>query len=1668
MKKAYSITFLFFVLFMSASVFGEDENTKNNKDQTKRSDAKINPTSLGIELSIPLGTAPGRAGNSLPITFSYSSKVWRTEVFTTTEDGHNVYWAYPNYGEDSFSGWTSSLRQPWVEDTSMLYYGASPPNPIPCGMNFQVIRKKTIHMSDGSTFELAATLTRVTAQHCYETIPTVYYSFDGSNLKYVINGSSSTLYMPNGSRYEWTSTGLEHIDRNGNRSVYQASQKQWTDTMGRVISVPEAPLNSSGQMIEGDVDYYVPTMPGRTMKWTFKWKKLQYSFGNLNGTYQVKQLGQLFTIVYPQIELQSHNPVVLNEIVQPDGRSYKFYYNEYGEIEKIEYPTGSTEKFTHSQFGPFSFGGRGQLLVRQGNRGVASRVVSIDSNPANDLSWAYDIPTNSTTKDAVLPYTVKTTNPDGTRTERLLYVSDGNAGSGPPVLPSIMGGKEYESKFFDSTNTLKRRELTKWSGSYYGSSWINAYAKVDKKTSIMIEGTSALAQSQMFSYDGYLNQTAATEYDFIVPTLTTAQGGDIDLIVTGAALRTSETSYVTDANYVNRQMVSLPMETRIKDASGNVKTKSQITYDGESLLTDISSTRWQNPNTNFRGNVTSSKSWSDIAANQFVDTRAQYDQLGNMRNSWDGKGNLSQIEYSSTYDHAYPTKTISPVPGGNGSTTAFETTAIYDFNTGLPTSVTDANGQTTTMEYNDPLLRPTKVIAPNGHQTITEYGAGTTASTRFVKVRSQIDETNWKEGYSWYDGLGRTIKSQSVDTAGDVFVETEYDNMGRAKKATNPYRANETKLWTENTFDSAGRPWKVTTPDNAVVETQYSLATTGSHIGTVVTVKDQALKERRSITNALGQLTRVDEPTGTANGDLGSITAPNQPTSYAYDVLNNLKTVNQGVQTRTFAYNSLSRLTSATNPESGTINYAYDNNGNLTQKDDARGVRATYIYDNLNRVTNRNYSLTGSTPPNYQASPNVEYFYDGSNAAGGIANSKGKLTKVASSISTTEYMAFDILGRVTRSKQTTDGVEYGGGTDPTKWMTYTYNLSGALIEQQYPSGRVVKNTLSTDGDLQQVQSRRINDTFRNYANGFAYTAAGAVASMRLGNGKSESTQFNSRLQPTQIGLGNSATNQNLLKLNYDCGTTQNNGNVLSQTITVPSVGTNNGFVAVQNYNYDSLNRLKDATENVTPNGGTTSQLWKQAFTFDRYGNRRFDPANTTTIPAGCAEAVCNPQIDPATNKLIGYVFDTSGNTTTDANGQTFTYDGENKQVQVNNAGGIVGQYHYDGDGKRVKKYVPSTGETTVFVYDAGGKSIADYSTVVEPQATAKISYLTNDHLGSPRITTDATGQTISRRDFRPYGEEIARVNYGSDSIRQKFTGYERDIEINLDFAQARYYGFTFGRFTSPDKPLLDQSSSEPQSWNLYLYAGNSPLKYTDPLGLWKQVDCEGGSTNCWEMEEGDTLESLAELLGVSSENINEFFLGQELVEGRVFDMSGYADWVKQGANSGLLSDRERKDMIEQWSRVEPPMGGGLKTIGKKSGLFGWIGKQAGRFGRWSGILSKPVVKTVADLAKTQLGGSSAAEMLRDASNIVKSFKGTPQQKAELLEEFTKQISQRVPDWNAVRSVGGDGSVIFHGKFGQAIVVSPTGQMFTGMMKDGISFGKGGLMTPLYEFLKKID
>ncbi|MCW5959719.1 MAG: hypothetical protein KIS76_06105 [Pyrinomonadaceae bacterium] len=76
------------------------------------------------------------------------------------------------------------------------------------------------------------------------------------------------------------------------------------------------------------------------------------------------------------------------------------------------------------------------------------------------------------------------------------------------------------------------------------------------------------------------------------------------------------------------------------------------------------------------------------------------------------------------------------------------------------------------------------------------------------------------------------------------------------------------------------------------------------------------------------------------------------------------------------------------------------------------------------------------------------------------------------------------------------------------------------------------------------------------------------------------------------------------------------------------------------------------------------------------------------------------------------------------------------------------------------------------------------------------------------------------------------MNYGvANDIRQKFTGYLKDEETQLDFAEARMYENRHARFTAVDPLLASGKSSNSQTFNRYVYVGNSPLVLTDPTGL---------------------------------------------------------------------------------------------------------------------------------------------------------------------------------------------------------------------------------------------
>ena len=127
-------------------------------------------------------------------------------------------------------------------------------------------------------------------------------------------------------------------------------------------------------------------------------------------------------------------------------------------------------------------------------------------------------------------------------------------------------------------------------------------------------------------------------------------------------------------------------------------------------------------------------------------------------------------------------------------------------------------------------------------------------------------------------------------------------------------------------------------------------------------------------------------------------------------------------------------------------------------------------------------------------------------------------------------------------------------------------------------------------------------------------------------------------------------------------------------------------------------------------------------------------------------------------------------------------------------------------------------------------SIDGYSRITEVEAygpadtgtaAGAIQWLISDHLGTPRMIFDASGDLdkTTRHDYLPFGEELfaptgrrsPALGYTGDDVRQQFTQKERDIETGLDYFAARYYASVSGRFASVDPLITSRRTSELES-----------------------------------------------------------------------------------------------------------------------------------------------------------------------------------------------------------------------------------------------------------------
>ncbi|MEK6303428.1 MAG: RHS repeat-associated core domain-containing protein [Acidobacteriota bacterium] len=1332
---------------------------------------------------------------------------------------------------------------------------------------------------------------------------------DGTVYRFVnanFGNSSGSAYLKNLGRC------TSATDRNGNViqiSYPTATRVQYTDQLGRITTLDVNDPALAPYVLQVTLPGYngqsrIYKVKADTMNLHYRaginptlpvisgdWDPLGYGYG-WPGAHT-----SLFALSYGSGAARIDNQPVITQLLLPDNRSLSFSYNEFGEVAEVQMPTGGKVQYDHQSVLLNSVAGTGLPTgnslgceVHPIGQQVTSNVSAIDravvarrtypDGVTLEGSWSYSFKIDKTE--------VQCRNASNT----LLLDQWHYYMSAQRFLVCIKGSPDGTGYSIWSTG-LERRNEKRASN---GTTVLSANEKDWTQRAQVVWPTGAGAYStQQIANDNRVNDERKylddgsfakvhTSYDpTIAATNHINNPSELDEYDFDQTLkRYTIISYKIGGHYTGTgvntiNLLSLPLQQSVYDGgTGAEMSRTEYEYDnfvagdGNHLaLVDYGTVTGHNSNygtaNTERGSQTQIKRM--VNASTFTFSYPRYDTLGNVVSIKDPRGNVATISYQDDFGvgaapgsggsgafgatFSLPTLITSPPPNpGEPQQTA---RSQYDFNTGLLTGFKDRNGVVTQSLYNDPFDRPTQIMVALGlgvENHTAMYYAGLNPLTVFgvtlinndvltAKDQVGIDDGNLR---SWTktDGFGRTTDAFARDPQGDVRTTASYDGLGRATRVTNPYRttSDPTYGYTDSTYDMLGRVTRIETFSGSGVSTG---AVTTAFSGNQVTVTDQALKMRRSVTDGLGRLKQViEDPNVLAYS-----------TTYGYDALDDLTAVTQGVQTRTFVYDSLKRLKQAINPESGTINYTYDPNSNLQTKQDARLIMTTYAYDALNRVKSRTY--TGDP----QSTSAVSYKYDaqslptGYPAAFNRGFSTGRLVAATYGTSTSSagnYTGYDQLGRATSSFQQTDSQNYAFG--------YVYNIASEMSSETYPSGRVVQMEYDEAARLAGVKNQATGlywagATASDTVNRIQYASHGAVSAMKLGNGKWEHSSFNSRLQPLQIGLGTSATNSSTLQLDYGYGTTNtNNGNVGTQTITIGAA------VISQSYGYDALNRLSTATE---------SGAWSQTYDCDRYGNRAI--RNTSYIPS----PILTPQSTTPTDlsafnqgnnriALAGFGYDSAGNVTSDPTtaANAMLYDAENRQISYTKAG-VTTSYSYDGDGRRVKK-VDSTPGTIIFVYNAGGQLIAEYHSdpVPPPTGGGGTSYLTSDHLGSTRVVTKSDGTVKARYDYMPFGEELASgigqrttgLGYsGADSTKQKFTQKERDSESGLDYFLARYYSSAQGRFTSSDPLLSSGTVYDPQTWNRYSYTLNNPLKYIDPLGLYVWGAALGGNVNDVELRQ---------------------------------------------------------------------------------------------------------------------------------------------------------------------------------------------------------------------------
>ncbi|MFC4337605.1 RHS repeat-associated core domain-containing protein [Salininema proteolyticum] len=862
--------------------------------------------------------------------------------------------------------------------------------------------------------------------------------------------------------------------------------------------------------------------------------------------------------------------------------------------------------------------------------------------------------------------------------------------------------------------------------------------------------------------------------------------------------------------------------------------------------------------------------------------KTSYDSYGRSISVTDAVGNTIETAYTDTEGHLVESVVTNPL--------GHREIVKFDIRRGSKLTKTDANGKTTTLEY-DALGRMTTVWTPGQVINDTnipylefEYNIASSTAPAVVTKQVTNDLNSQRSSVAIYDGLARQRQTQALGPDGGRLVsDTIYDALGRTSEKREAYYATgapSTSLLVVDTgetderavteFDDLGRATTSITYQGS--EELWHTTTEHWADQTALTAVDGGTATR-TYTDARGNTTELRQYYGAQpTGDYEAI-------SYTYTPAGKMETATDAADNVWKSkYNQLGQKVKYTDPDTGTTTYTYDALGNQTSTTDARGVTVSTEYDALGRTT-----------ATWEGQPGT-----GTQLTKRLWDTKFKGYETSSISYQGDVTIYKyITGRNWNYKPTSTMYYVGGGkADPLKGYYSTsvdYNIDGTLEGQGWSAqgGLDAESVYYERNKLGQVVKATGSDGV--YMSSAHYTPTGELTSARYpaaGTTVQKTNVYGTADRLTESWIEKDDLGGALSHVNFDYDDAGNIDSIIDEPTT------QEGQRQAQCFAYDGLRRLTEAWTtaksgtgaNACDGGAATTGVsgaapfW-QSYTFDKAGNRtsmthhavtegeqdrtvNYDYNTTDDSAAHALDAVeadknMDGTIDPAT-ETTQFAYDSVGNTKTVSNGngfnQQFEWSPTGKLASLTTTGSAtadpqtVGEnisdstttYAYDADGKRIFRF---DGDTTanLFLNDlelvhntATGKTTSTRAVklsggVTRIESSGNQTQLQfTDHHGTGTIAIDCTTGDITRRQYDPYGNLAGNTTTSKNWIGQK--GYVGGTIDGTGYTHigAREYNSTLGRFMTVD-PIADMGSA--LQLNGYAYSNNNPTTFSDPTGL---------------------------------------------------------------------------------------------------------------------------------------------------------------------------------------------------------------------------------------------